>query len=458
MTRVRIRGIYATALTHRLRDEMTIVQASPPIDRRFDEAFPVTAQDVTVDTTNDRQGIGVIGPPAAVTAVIERIAGIGRDTLVWEDPAPRSASFTATVLETLGSGAVVDLGPKDGFLPYDEVDGYVEEGDTLRVQVQEPTPPWEDQRPVVSPTLKVYGGLVELHEGATGPKAHVAADDRARELVRTTEMLPTTVPDEWGVRWTQAAGDASMDALDSALESAVDRATAIADEPSEAAPPEATEWVWFGRESRFTLDTDRREVVTTMAGHHRIKAGSEEASTAVDFAERLCEPRDEFPFDAVAELFGPAEGDRIAIEHGKPDGRRFALGSGEVVDRDGEEITVRREMTAGGEYDALAIPRESGDTATTKLKEGRWWYPTTYSDVEGAVKGTYVNICTPVELFPAAAAYLDLEVDVIRHADGSVERVDDDELDAAVAAGHVPVALAEKARAVASAVERALGD
>ena len=52
--------------------------------------------------------------------------------------------------------------------------------------------------------------------------------------------------------------------------------------------------------------------------------------------------------------------------------------------------------------------------------------------------------------------YVDLHVDVVKHADGTVERVDDDELDAAVEAGHVPEKLAEKARAVAGAVENAL--
>jgi predicted RNA-binding protein associated with RNAse of E/G family len=44
----------------------------------------------------------------------------------------------------------------------------------------------------------------------------------------------------------------------------------------------------------------------------------------------------------------------------------------------------------------------------------------------------------------------------VKHADGTVERVDDDELDAAVAAGNVPEPLAEQARTVAASIERAL--
>ena len=61
-----------------------------------------------------------------------------------------------------------------------------------------------------------------------------------------------------------------------------------------------------------------------------------------------------------------------------------------------------------------------------------------------------------MEVCPDVALYVDLHVDVVKHADGTVERVDDDELDEAVAAGTVPEPLAEKARSVASALENAL--
>jgi len=292
--------------------------------------------------------------------------------------------------------------------------------------------------------------------------------------VRTVELLSADVPDGWGLRWQRAAEDAEMGALGDALADAVERAVAL-DAAVADAPPiednlgsedpvvadgEATVWVWFGRESRFGLDDVRREVESTMVGHHRVKAAARSANTAVDFVEAVCDdPGDgEFPFRAVSEGFGPRLGDRLGICHGKPEGRAFTLGRGEVTecDPDAGTLTVERSMTGGGTYDALGTPRESGDTAVTKLKEGRWWYPTVYRDSEGDSKGTYVNICTPVELFPDAARYVDLHVDVVKHGDGTVERVDDDELEDAVAAGHVPDPLAEKARQVATAVERAL--
>jgi Ribonuclease G/E len=127
------------------------------------------------------------------------------------------------------------------------------------------------------------------------------------------------------------------------------------------------------------------------------------------------------------------------------------------VEADGK-LTVRRESRSHGTYDALGTEREPGDVATTRLKEGRWWYATAYRGEDGENKGTYANVCTPVEVFPGEVRYVDLHVDVVEHPDGTVERVDDDELDAAVEAGHLKPDLAEKAREVASRLEDALGD
>jgi Ribonuclease G/E len=203
-------------------------------------------------------------------------------------------------------------------------------------------------------------------------------------------------------------------------------------------------------------------MVPTMAGHHRIKAGDDRASTAVDFAEAVCgletgDDEEAFPFGVVTRQFGPREGDSVEIGHGKPDGRYISLGRGDVAGHDPDgTVTVSRELSPGGTLDAIGEPIEAGDVAVTKFKEGRWWYATVYRDAEDRRKGTYVNVCTPVEVFPDTVRYVDLHVDVVKHGDGRVERVDDDELDAAVEDGDVSGRLAERARSVASAVENAL--
>jgi hypothetical protein len=497
---VRVRGIYTTALTHLLedRDGTTVVQASPPIRERFDATLPADPADASAWTTDDRQGIGVVGSRTAVRTVVDRALSVGRDALAWRDPTPRGAVYAGEVTETLGSGAVVELTDAtdvtdtdseheedadidrettdalpvatrdaEGFLPYSATASHVTEGDRLRVQVTEASAPWTGGRPVLDTTLRVESQLLTLVRGASGDAG--GGTGGGPELA---DLLPTDPPEGWGSDWGRAADDADLDALGAALETGADRAAALDDvfadatSPDEAAPTcywpgEATAWVRFGRETRFGLDEQRRAVTATMGGHHRVKAGTERASAAVDFVEAVCpgvtDEETDFPFDATTRQFGPMEGDSLGIEHGKPDGRSFSLGRGEVTRRDPDgTVVVEREMSGRGTYDALGVDQQAGDVAVTKFTEGKWWYPTVYRGEDGEKRGTYVNVCTPVEVFPDAVRYVDLHVDVVKHADGTVERVDDDELDAAEAAGHLRPELADRARDVAGAVSNAL--
>jgi hypothetical protein len=466
---VRIRGIYATALTALLED---IVQASPPIRERFEATLPAEPAAAGVATTDDRQGVVVSGEPDRVAAVVGRLRDVAVDTLAWDADLPLGGVYAGTVTEELRPGAVVDCGDGEGFLPYSETERHVETGDSLRVQVAEPAPPWADDRPRLETTVRVPGHLVELVRGGTA-----SVGTGSPELA---DLVPAEPPEGWAPSWGRDSDDADLDALDEALAAAAGHAEAIdaglADGPPVGDGPHRywagldTAFVWFGRESRFALDERRREVTATMPGHHRVKAGARAASAAVDFVEAVCpeagaggsrgatgDGGDAFPFGAVTRQFGPREGDTVRLDHGKPDGRRVVLGEADVIERDtGGTIRVRREMASRGTYDALGTERRPGDVAVTKLTEGKWWYPTVYRSADGESRGTYVNVCTPVEVFPEAVRYVDLHVDVVKRPDGTVERVDDDELDAAVEAGEVPEPLAERARQVADAVENAL--
>jgi Ribonuclease G/E len=464
---VRVRGIYATAITRLLLDaDHEVVQASPPIRERFDDEFAVADHEVSAETTDDRQGVTVEGDTEAVSEVALLLADVGIDAFAWASETPRGTVFDGCVIDTYGSGAELDLGEAVGFLPFRNADGYVEEGDSLRVQVAEPHPPWDPDRPLLDTDIVAPGGLASLLRGRDSDVIVASGDTAAgREIVGLTGLLDVDVPEGWGVRWQRAATDAGIEELDAALRRAVEVAEPIDDaledpvnqEPRRLVAPTAATHVWFGRSCRFELDGVRRDVATTMPGHHRTKAAASDASAGVDLVEAMCEPTGEFPFDVVSRQFGPVEGDSVRIGHGKPDGRLIVLGEGDVTDRTPEgTVDVRREMTPGGTYDELPARREAGDQALTKFEEGRWWYPTVYRDDEGERKGTYVNICTPVEVFPHMIRYVDLHVDVVKHRDGTVRRVDDDELDASIEAGHIAEPLAEKAREVATALESGL--
>lgn len=468
VTSVRIRGIYATALTALLAESETVVDVSPPIRARFDHSFPVEEPDVRIETTSDRQGVVLHGMQSGIESITEQVCTQGLDALSWGARCPADAIMIGLITDTDGRRATVDLDGATGSLSVDEFDRYLDTGDTVHVRIENPAPPWSDRHHRLSPDITVRGTLASLERGVDATVVGTPGNETA--LARTTELLDIELPDGWGIRWHPAARDADMAALEEAISTLASRAETVdreiaaveddADAPALVAAPRHGGWIWFGRDTRFALDDIREDVTETLPGHHRIKAGGREASTAVDFAERLGNAIESFPTQAVFEQFGPAVGDRVAVRHGKPDGRCYSLGDAEVTERDPDSgtFTIERTIQSSGSYDGLGTDRQAGDIASTRIREGRWWYPTTYRSEEGTSRGTYVNIATPVEVYPDAIRYVDLHVDVIQTPDGSVDVVDMDELEDAEERGDLPVSLAKRAREVAESVESALRD
>ncbi len=466
---VRVRGIYTTALTALVQQQgETLVQASPTIIDRLDTTVPAAPADVTITQTSDRQGIAVTGQPDAVEEFTTLVRDtIGRDTFIWRAQAPQDAIAIGRVDRTKSGGAIVTLpNETEGYLPFSAVEGYIDVGDEVRVQVQTPKPPWSDQAPQLGTTIGLTTPMAIWTRGNDDVRT-TTDGEQATELLRSMALLDGEVPEGWGLEWQAGAEAAGLEHRQTVLERGqhtIDKIeAALSEQSAETVPrtitaPQATAWVRFGRESRFGLDAQRRELTPTMAGHHRIKAEGETASTAVDFLETASQRvPTEFPATAVREQFGPTTGKEIEIEHGKPDGRAYSLGSGTVQEiSDDGTVTVQRTMSSQGSYDALGTDREPGDLAITRFVEGRWWYPTVYQGADGTRKGTYVNICTPLEIFTDQIRYVDLHVDVIRMPDRTVKRVDESELQTAVETGQVTQALATQAREVAASVEQAL--
>ena len=69
-----------------------------------------------------------------------------------------------------------------------------------------------------------------------------------------------------------------------------------------------------------------------------------------------------------------------------------------------------------------------------------------YYSSDGALKGEFCNINTPVEFYPDRIRYVDLEIDVIRRPNEPPEIVDSDKLNESVDSGFVSSSLAQAAR------------
>jgi len=194
--------------------------------------------------------------------------------------------------------------------------------------------------------------------------------------------------------------------------------------------------------SKKKLDEIRASIVPTISGHHYYKACGGKIAGMLEMAEKLIEKG--YSLKEVENLLiecalreYPRENSKIGIEHVKINGKTFNLGEAQVVEFDEEERQMRlvRIFSSQGVYDGLSVSKEPGDFAVTTLKIGEWFLKTSYFSRDGEYKGTYVNISTPIELYPTKIRYVDLEADICMWPDGRSQKIDFEKLDKFVKMG-----------------------
>jgi len=202
--------------------------------------------------------------------------------------------------------------------------------------------------------------------------------------------------------------------------------------------------------SKKKLDEIRGAVVPTLNGHHYYKACGGKIASMLEMAEKLIE--NGYPLREAEEIFKecllreyPYESSRISVEHVKIDGRILNLGEARIVEFNETENHMKlvRVFSSRGVYDGLNVPKEPGDYAVTTLKVGDWFIRTSYFSRDGEYKGTYVNISTPIELYPAKIRYVDLEADICMWPDGRTQKIDFENLDRFVQLGYISERLRE---------------
>jgi protein associated with RNAse G/E len=186
-------------------------------------------------------------------------------------------------------------------------------------------------------------------------------------------------------------------------------------------------------------------------GHHIYRSCGGSISAAVGMGEKLLEEgKDE---REIAEKFKeqiqhefPEEGSFVDVEHVKLGGIVFHLGQAIIECIDNERIKYSRIMRSDGYYDGLKVKKEAQDKAESDTKKGDWHIVTKYFSKDGKWKGTYINLNTPVEIYPNAIRYVDLEVDICLLPDGSVRVLDMEKLENALEKGVISKKLFEDAK------------
>ena len=282
-----------------------------------------------------------------------------------------------------------------------------------------------------------------LNNGFTVAQPSVTVRERFG-LKENDEFPDLEVCDRQDRQGVQASGTAeAVNAFTSILQSCLDDIVVRKGE-APATLLEGSRYVdvEFPALSKKKLDEIRGSVTPTMDGHHYYKACEVNVSSALDMAEKLLEkggPREEVDAllkQAIRANY-PIVGALIEIEHVKLHGKVFNLGKAivEAFDHPKSLIRFRRVFRKKGIYDGLKIEKNPGDYAVTEAKIGEWYFKTQYFAKDGRYKGTYINLNTPIELYPYGIRYVDLEVDVCVWPNGRVKKLDEKKLKEAAAEG-----------------------
>ena len=208
--------------------------------------------------------------------------------------------------------------------------------------------------------------------------------------------------------------------------------------------------------AKSTLDEWRNRVLPTVPRHHQFRII---ASDYVNLLEEKTlsshpEKRESVGRSMEKSLIWDTfeKGKEIKIEHVKVDGEVIYLSEGVILETDFDRKTLvlkRSRFRGRTKYDGLGIEKREGDYAISEIQEGFWYYQHTYFRSDGSLIGRYVNINTPVEVYPDRIRYVDLEIDVVQMPDGQVFVTDEKDLEERFKAGHLGKELMERAKKAA---------
>jgi len=422
---VRVKGIYATALTELLVENgIPVVDASPQLKARFGTS--VSSRGValaTIKDREDRRGVVIIGRRDTVQQVLDVLKGSLLLSPVIVMPGELYATYVCRAL----GGRLLEL--PEGQLGF--LEGEAKEGELIVAHIVS----FREGLPVLRRGAAVVGVYARLVEGRSHDVSeHIRGPQRAMLF----SLAESTGLKGWGVRWRSSARWADPSALSAelrSLEDLAERARERArelDHPAKVTEGEILAFVPFSLDDKRRLDRVRAKRMPTVPYHHLAKACGEKYSALVDALERFPEWRSEAePADKVLEFLESdiAEGS-LRVIHESPSGKTIELGGeAAVVRRKPLLIELRRRISGGGLYDGLDVPKEEGDTAVSVIALGSYVLPHAYFSAEGVLKGLYVNVNTPIEPCPPNAVwYVDAYVDVVWSSKDGVRVIDVNEL------------------------------
>lgn len=459
--RIRIRGIYSTALTKLFLDNgFDIIQPSLEIAERF-SLNPERYLSPQIDVVDryDKQGIIAEVLYKLTPRFIEILFENFGDVIIRKSKVQKGAIYKGIVYRPAPKGGyLVKITPQqDAWLPLNNSKKQeINLGDPIVVEVKgidEPT-----GIPRVSTQISIPGDFAVLISEESVRVSHKIRGNARDKLIELGKILR---PEGWGIIWRTGAMNAEVTELQKEIEILAEEAKKLLELTKNApALVKIREGfdildIIFPGESKEKLDEIRSEVFPTIRNHHWLKSYANSLTKIIDFAEKYLTKDvsinvlSKAVYEMVIKEFLPREGKLLKIRHLKPNGREVVLGPAKVVmvdNTNGLEYRMFRRFMPGGHYDGIGAPKEAGDYGITIVKLFDKKLVTAYFSVDNKLKGVYVNINTPIEVYPDGFRYIDLEVDVVLNKDNQVQILDTQRIDKYVEEGIISPNLAERTK------------
>ncbi len=446
--KVKIRGIYSTALTNLLKNKnVDVVQPSELMSKRMNIESNNESATTLIYDKDDLNGVIVSGKNS------EKIIEILKDKLsdFVVKKLETGAIYCVTIKSTKSDKVTVDLGDEEGILTLQNYWGFLKEGEKVIAQVKATV----NGKKILTTNLRIFGeNAILIKNGFTKVSRHIKNNEERERIKKISEEIKE---EGWGVLWKALAKDKDEETLKEELKRLYQKEKEIKEKFEKAEESQLIEeglnvfYVDFGPHSKKELDRIRKKVVNTISGHHFLKSGG--LNMLVDFAEFLENIDDNVilkKIDKVLEKNGPKQGMFYKIEH-KKIGSKEIMFKGIIDFIENEEIVLKRRLKAGGRFDGIGGKIEQGDYAKTFFKPNSWVVKHIYFDKKNNQKGIYYNINTPIEVFPEFSRYIDLEIDVVEK-NGSKKIVDKEKLESIKNKGLIKKEIAEKAVEIANQI------
>ncbi len=459
--RAKVRGIYTTALTKLLlENDFQIVQPSQAIKNRFGIPDCNEPPDIKIKDRYDLQGVKTIGTAEAIAKFQSIMHEALEDAITRKWNISVDGIYKGNIVGENGNIVYVQIeNGVVGTLPKHEAPN--EKTDEIIVQIQRKR--MGRKTPVLTTQLKIVGNYAILVQ-----KSNVGVSLKIRDINKRAELYALgkqLSPEGWGIIWREPAAHKSKDVLENEIAALVRKVKTLNEKASSVKASsllvEGSYFmdVEFPYASKWKMDMLRASVTPTIDGHHFYKSCGGKVSAALELAEKLAEKGQNL--GEVEELFKrqvqsefPEEGSLVDVEHVKLSGAVFHLGHAVLEAVNNREIRYSRTIKADGFYDGLGVAKEAGDKAVSETKPSEWYITTNYYSKDGKWKGTYININTPVEIYPNAIRYIDLEVDVCIRTNGETKILDMEKLEKAMEKGVISRILVEKVKANAEEIAK----